>query len=155
MFIFPGLGLGAIFGKCSVVSDSMLMIAAETLASFITLEDLSIGKVYPDVDDIRKVSFKIAIAVIKQAMIEGVCAKDFTNWTDEDFTQYVRLYFMIISIIQIQFFLTNYLLIVIIFIVGQRSLPTRIFILGFQRIWKRIIEIKISLIYIIIFYNIY
>lgn len=39
----------------------MLMTASEALAAQITVEDLSLGKIYPDVDDIRVVSKNIAV----------------------------------------------------------------------------------------------
>ena len=55
MFIFPGLGLGAVLGKCRVVSDAMILIASEALASVMSEEDLAVGMVYPKIEDIRKV----------------------------------------------------------------------------------------------------
>ena len=55
MFIFPGLGLGVILAKSKYISDNMLMASAEALADYTPLEDLAMGKVYPDVQDIRKV----------------------------------------------------------------------------------------------------
>ncbi len=36
LYIFPGLGLGAICAKSKVVSDEMIMCAAETLASLVS-----------------------------------------------------------------------------------------------------------------------
>ena len=56
MFIFPGLGLGAVIGRCKKVSDAMLMASAEALANFLSVEDLQKGHVYPVITDIRKVT---------------------------------------------------------------------------------------------------
>jgi malic enzyme len=89
MFIFPGVGLGAVLGKCEVVSDEMLMVAAETLANSMSSEDLAVGKVYPNVKDIRKVSRSIAIAVINQAVREGNCDPKFKSYSKDEIEEYV------------------------------------------------------------------
>jgi len=60
MFIFPGLGQGAILGNCQRVSDGMLMAASEALASHLSEEDLAMGMVYPKIGDIREVGGAIA-----------------------------------------------------------------------------------------------
>lgn len=67
------------------------MAAAEALANSLTAEDLKLGKVYPDVCDIRAVSKTVAIAVIKQALEENNCDHKFLAWTDDDISDFVRL----------------------------------------------------------------
>jgi malic enzyme len=89
MFIFPGVGLGAILGKCKVVSDDMLMVAAETLASSLSKEDLAVGKVYPHVRDIRKVSRAITVAVINQAVREDNCDEKLKSYSKKEIEEYV------------------------------------------------------------------
>jgi malate dehydrogenase (oxaloacetate-decarboxylating)(NADP+) len=71
MYIFPGLGLGATLAGAKRVSDKMLYVAAESLANFVTDEDLKVGKVFPPLSSIRDVSRNVAVEVIKQAMEEG------------------------------------------------------------------------------------
>ena len=71
MYIFPGVGLGAVLGKCRIISDSMILTAAESLASTLTDEQIQCGMVYPDLADIRKVSLHIAIDLILQATKES------------------------------------------------------------------------------------
>lgn len=70
MYIFPGLGLGAVLGKCRLVSDDMILTAAEALASVLSENEILGGMVYPDLKDIRKVSLHIAVKVIQQAARE-------------------------------------------------------------------------------------
>jgi malic enzyme len=55
MFIFPGLGLGCVVGKCNIVSNTMILTAAETLAATMSQSDIDQGMVYPDVSNIREV----------------------------------------------------------------------------------------------------
>ena len=71
VYIFPGLGLGATLAGAKRVSDKMLYVAAEALATFVSDEDHKQGKVFPPLNQIRTVSKSVAIAVIKQAIEEG------------------------------------------------------------------------------------
>ena len=67
VYIFPGVGLGALACAASRVDDSMFLAAAQTLAGEVTSEDLSRGSVYPSLTRIRTVSLKIAKAVAERA----------------------------------------------------------------------------------------
>lgn len=62
-YIFPGVGLGVIASESTRVTDEMFFVAAKTLASLVTEDDLAMGRVYPDLQRIREVSAKIAVAV--------------------------------------------------------------------------------------------
>jgi len=70
-YIFPGVGLGVIASKSSRVTDEMFFVAAKTLASLVTENDLAIGRVYPDLTRIREVSAAIALAVAVVAFDRG------------------------------------------------------------------------------------
>ena len=71
VYIFPGVGLGALCCAASRVDDSMFLAAARTLAAEVTAEDLSRGSVYPSLTRIRSVSLKIAKAVAERAYALG------------------------------------------------------------------------------------
>ncbi len=71
-YIFPGVGLGVVACEASRVTDSMFLAAAKSLASQVTEDDLALGRMYPPLSDIRKVSAKIATAVAKLAFDIGL-----------------------------------------------------------------------------------
>ncbi|XP_068626642.1 NADP-dependent malic enzyme-like [Battus philenor] len=66
-YIFPGLALGVIAVRAYKIPETMFLTAAQTLANFVTPEDLAIGRLYPELNQIRDVSTTIAIAVAKMA----------------------------------------------------------------------------------------
>lgn len=71
-FIFPGLGLGTLVAKARKITDGMLTAAAHALAACVTEERLAARIVYPPVQDIFEVSHKVAVAVYKRAVEDGV-----------------------------------------------------------------------------------
>ena len=75
MFIFPGLGLGATLCGAKHVTDRMLYKTAVALASFLTEEELTEGKVFPRVNQIRSVSHDVACATIREAWDAGLTSR--------------------------------------------------------------------------------
>ncbi len=71
-YIFPGVGLGVIAAESTRVTDEMFLVAARTLASLVTENDLALGRVYPDLKRIREVSVEIAMAVAAVAFQRGL-----------------------------------------------------------------------------------
>jgi len=71
VYIFPGVGLGALSCAADRVDDSMFLAAARTLAGEVTPENLARGSVYPSLSRIRSVSLKIATAVAERAYALG------------------------------------------------------------------------------------
>ncbi|RHY13614.1 hypothetical protein DYB36_004499 [Aphanomyces astaci] len=61
MFIFPGVGLGAVVCGATRVTDRMLYVAAQALATCMTPEEIAKGQVFPSVKQIRKVSLKVRL----------------------------------------------------------------------------------------------
>jgi malic enzyme len=72
VFVFPGIGLGAIVSRAREVTDGMLLAAAETLSRLVSQERLEAGAMYPNLQELRAISREIALAVARQARSEGV-----------------------------------------------------------------------------------
>ncbi len=71
-YIFPGVGLGAIFSATRHVTDDMFIAAAQTLAGMVSDEDLAMGRIYPAQEIIREISARIAEAVARCAAGAGL-----------------------------------------------------------------------------------
>jgi malate dehydrogenase (oxaloacetate-decarboxylating)(NADP+) len=72
IYIFPGVGLGALACEAREVTDAMFLVAAQTLAALAQPEDLAMGRVYPSLTKVREVSLKIAVKVAEIAYAEGL-----------------------------------------------------------------------------------
>ncbi|RKZ40404.1 MAG: NAD-dependent malic enzyme [Gammaproteobacteria bacterium] len=72
MYIFPGLGLGAIISMTPKVTDQMLVVASKALAAMVPLNNATKGILLPDIHNIRKVSENVAFAVAKEARDSGL-----------------------------------------------------------------------------------
>ena len=72
VYIFPGVGLGALVCESSQVTDGMFLTAARTLASMVKQDDLDVGRIYPALNRIREVSIRIAVAVVEEAHRDGL-----------------------------------------------------------------------------------
>ena len=72
VYIFPGIGMGALASCATRVTDSMFLAAAKTLASLVSEEDLAMGRIFPALTRVREVSGSIAEAVAKQVWDQGL-----------------------------------------------------------------------------------
>ena len=75
VYVFPGIGLGALVAEASQVSDTMFLKAAQKLASLASDEDLAVGRVYPALSKVREVSIHIATAVAEEAYARGLARR--------------------------------------------------------------------------------
>lgn len=71
-YIFPGMGLGLIAVKARMVTDAMFMRAAKALAECSPVHYNPEDNLLPPLVDIRKVSLKVAVAVAREALNEGL-----------------------------------------------------------------------------------
>ena len=70
-YIFPGVGLGAWFGRLRRITNGMFLDAARTLAGRTTEADFSEGSLFPKLAEIREISCAIACAVVRRGVREG------------------------------------------------------------------------------------
>ena len=67
VYVFPGIGLGAVACRARTLPDELFLTAARTLAGLVRPADLDQGSLYPPLRDIRKISLAIATSVATQA----------------------------------------------------------------------------------------
>ncbi|MGQ9853625.1 MAG: NAD-dependent malic enzyme [Candidatus Oleimicrobiaceae bacterium] len=72
LYVFPGMGLGALVAGTPKVTDQMFMAASRALADMLTQEQLSTGQMLPAISDIRQVSAQVAFAVAQVARDSGL-----------------------------------------------------------------------------------
>ncbi|XP_068621580.1 NADP-dependent malic enzyme [Battus philenor] len=73
-YIFPGIALGVIATATHHIPETMFLTAARTLANYVSEADLSIGRIYPSLAEVKDVSLSIAIEVAKMAYDEGLAS---------------------------------------------------------------------------------
>ena len=71
-YIFPGIGLGVIAAKASLISDEMLMASSAALAEASPLAINGEGELLPALGEIAQLSKKIAFDVAKIAMAQNL-----------------------------------------------------------------------------------
>ena len=73
VYVFPGVGLGAIVSKATRVTDAMFAAAADELAAQVSDADLAEGRLYPPLAELRTITRRIAF-VVARAAIDGGAA---------------------------------------------------------------------------------
>ena len=71
VFIFPGVGLGAIVAEARELTDDSFLVAAHELARQVAPERLAVGAIYPPISDLRTVARAIAIRLVRHARDTG------------------------------------------------------------------------------------
>lgn len=72
MYVFPGVGLGAIVCQATKVTPAMFYAASQAVSDSVSESQRAEGYLLPHLKDIRDVSFKVAVEVAKQARQEGL-----------------------------------------------------------------------------------
>jgi malic enzyme len=71
VFVFPGVGLGALVSEARRLDDDVFLAAARELAAHVSADRLARGAIYPPVADLRSVARGIAIAVVRRLRDSG------------------------------------------------------------------------------------
>jgi malate dehydrogenase (oxaloacetate-decarboxylating) len=72
VFVFPGIGLGAVVSQARRITVGMFLAAASTLADAVDDSRLDQGGLFPPITAVREVSMRVALAVIEAAVADGV-----------------------------------------------------------------------------------
>jgi malate dehydrogenase (oxaloacetate-decarboxylating) len=71
VFVFPAIGLAGVVGQVREVTGTVFLAAARALSREVTDEELGSGRLLPRVRDLRRVTSRLAAAVLRQACQEG------------------------------------------------------------------------------------
>ena len=77
-FVFPGMGLGVLVAEAREVTDTMFAAAAQALAAEVSEADLREGLVFPPMRELRRVTARVAEAVLREARDLGL-GRPFTD----------------------------------------------------------------------------
>ncbi|EHL00513.1 putative NADP-dependent malic enzyme [Glarea lozoyensis 74030] len=82
VYVFPGLGLGAILAKTTRVTDAMVYTSAAALSGCLNKEEIQMGLIYPKIQRVRDASVVVAREVMKAARREGVSTLPEETWVE-------------------------------------------------------------------------
>lgn len=96
MYLFPGIGLGSLLSGAHIISDGMLQAASECLASYMTDEEIQMGRLYPSIDSIRHITAEVGAAVVRAAVAEDLAeghgevgSRELAHMSKEEIVEYV------------------------------------------------------------------
>jgi malate dehydrogenase (oxaloacetate-decarboxylating) len=72
MFIFPGVGLGALVSRTPRITTKMFLRATRAISGLVSDDQCRANKLLPDLADIRSVSASVAKAVAIEARDSGL-----------------------------------------------------------------------------------
>lgn len=96
VYVFPGIGLGAILAKATRITDEMIYTSAAALAGSLNADEIHKGLIYPRIERVRDASIIVAREVMKAARREGVSAlseeqwNEWEEWGDVALTRYIK-----------------------------------------------------------------
>lgn len=96
VYVFPGIGLGAILSKASRITDDMIYTSAAALAGALNADEVHKGLIYPRIERVRDASIIVAREVMKAARRDGVSTLpeeqwvEWEEWGDVALTKYIK-----------------------------------------------------------------
>ncbi|XP_057532447.1 NAD-dependent malic enzyme 65 kDa isoform, mitochondrial [Amaranthus tricolor] len=97
MYLFPGIGLGALLSGSRIITDGMFQAAAERLAGYMTDEEVINGIIYPSTSRIRDITKEVAAAVIKEAVEKDLAegyrdmdVRELKKLNEEEILEYIE-----------------------------------------------------------------
>jgi malate dehydrogenase (oxaloacetate-decarboxylating) len=72
VFVFPGIGLGAIASEAREITDGMIAAAGAALADSLTDDEIGLDRLMPDVARLWEICGRVALAVARQAATDDV-----------------------------------------------------------------------------------
>ncbi|KAH7091258.1 hypothetical protein FB567DRAFT_436171 [Paraphoma chrysanthemicola] len=91
MYVFPGIGLGAILSQAVSITQDMIYASAESLSTSLNKQEVADGWLYPDIRRIREVSVVVTRGVIRAAQKNGVDrATELRNLDDASLDAFIK-----------------------------------------------------------------
>jgi malate dehydrogenase (oxaloacetate-decarboxylating)(NADP+) len=91
MYVFPGIGLGAILSQAVSITQDMIYASAQSLSESLNKKERADGWLYPDIRRIREVSVVVTRGVIRAAQKNGVDrATDLRNLDDAQLDAFIE-----------------------------------------------------------------
>ncbi|MBZ0121679.1 MAG: oxaloacetate-decarboxylating malate dehydrogenase, partial [Sandaracinaceae bacterium] len=75
VYVFPGVGLGALAAEARMVTDGMFAAAAHAVADRLTDQDIAGARLYPSPGELRSISRAVARSVALRAIADGVAPR--------------------------------------------------------------------------------
>jgi malate dehydrogenase (oxaloacetate-decarboxylating) len=72
LYVFPGMGLGAIIAQATRVTTGMFAAASRAVSEMVTEAQMEQGDLLPPLSNVSEVSYQVAYAVARQARDEGI-----------------------------------------------------------------------------------
>jgi malate dehydrogenase (oxaloacetate-decarboxylating) len=88
VFVFPGIGLGAIITEASEITDGMIGAAANALAKSLSAADIAENSLTPNISRLWEVCGDVALAVAQQAIEDGVAGQTDADSLQERLDEY-------------------------------------------------------------------
>ncbi len=79
VFVFPGIGLGAMVSNAREITDGMINASATSLAASLNSADVRERRLVPEISRLWEVCGNVAIAVARQAVKDGVSMERFDD----------------------------------------------------------------------------